>query len=88
MSSLIKIRNIIYIILILIILMVVSYAMAYIVRQNREYARLNQESLVREKVEDIVKQESNDEKDIPEIKEDRVEIGDTEFRSGNDIIIF
>lgn len=68
--------------------MVVSYAMAYIVRQNREYARLNQESLVREKVEDIVKQESNDEKDIPEIKEDRVEIGDTEFRSGNDIIIF
>ena len=62
--------------------------MAYIVRQNKEYARLNQESLVREKVEEIVKQESNSEKNLLEIKEDRVERGDTDFRVGNDVIIF
>lgn len=90
MGLLLKIRNSICILLILIILVVVIYATVFIFKQNKEYSRLNQEYIVKEKTEEIVKEENRT--GIEQIKPDKdnVNIGDDdiEFRSGNDIIIF
>lgn len=90
MDSAIKIKNLVYIVIVLLIIIAVSYAMNYIYKQNKEYARLNQISIVKEESLEPVDEKTNVETDLSMSDEDRTVTGDgdIEFRSGNDIIIF
>ena len=92
MGLLLKIKNSIFILLILIILVAVICATAFIFKQNKEYTKLNQEYIVKEKSVEVetVEEEVRTETDLPVLDEDRTVTGngDIEFRSGSDIIIF
>ncbi len=88
MGSAIKTKNIIFIMIVLVIIVVVSYGMAYVLRQNREYARLNQVPIVKEESVEPLEEEINAGTDLPMSEEYGVGRGDIEFRSGDDIIIF
>lgn len=90
MDSAIKIKNLVYTVIVLLIIIAVSYAMNYIYKQNKEYARLNQISIVKEKSLEPVDEKTNVETDLSMSDEDRTVTGngDIEFRSGSDIIIF
>ncbi|MDY0382879.1 MAG: hypothetical protein RBS20_03980, partial [Atribacterota bacterium] len=76
--------------LILIILVAVICATAFIFKQNKEYTKLNQEYIVKEKSVETIEEEVRAETDLPVLDEDRTVTGngDIEFRSGSDIIIF
>lgn len=90
MDSAIKIKNLVYIVIVLLIIIAVSYAMNYIYKQNKEYAKLNQITIVKEKSVETIEEEVRAETDLPVLDEDRTVTGngDIEFRSGSDIIIF
>lgn len=90
MDSAIKIKNLVYIVIVLLIIIAVSYAMNYIYKQNKEYAKLNQITIVKEKSVETIEEEVRTETDLSMSDEDRTVTGDgdIEFRSGNDIIIF
>jgi uncharacterized protein YpmB len=90
MDSAIKIKNLVYIVIVLLIIIAVSYAMNYIYKQNKEYAKLNQITIVKEKSVETIEEEVRTETDLTVLDEDRAVTGngDIEFRSGSDIIIF
>ena len=88
MSSLFKTKNIIYIVMILLFIIVISYIMSYIGKQNREYERLSREAINRQKVEErIVEETVNTEIELPASEEYEYEVIETRPPLDDDVIM-
>lgn len=88
MSSILKTKNIIYIVMILLFIIVISYIMSYIGKQNREYEKLSREAINRQKVEEIIVEETvNTEIELPVSEEYEYEVIETRPPLDDDVIM-